>query len=91
MKENSAQAKPKKGMNFLLVGSGQIFTSNVIAGFLVGYAADYVLGTMPIFMLLCGLLGFVGGSLKVHKMMSRMEQAGENSANLQQEKTTNAK
>lgn len=81
MKQESAQAKPKKSMNFLLVGSGQVFTSNVLAGFLVGYLADYLLGTMPIFMMLCGLLGFVGGSLKVHRMMSRMEQtAAENVA-----------
>lgn len=65
--------KPKVGMNFLLIGSGQMFTSMVIAGFIVGYTFDYFLGTTPIFMMLCGLLGLIGGSQKVHRILMRME------------------
>jgi ATP synthase protein I len=74
MQENAPKNKPKVGMNFLLIGSGQLFTSLVIAGFVVGYAFDYFLETTPIFMMLCGLLGIIGGSQKVHRILSRMEQ-----------------
>lgn len=73
MQQNEQQKKPKAGMSFLLVGSGQMFTSMVIAGFIVGYFFDYLAGTTPIFMLLCGLLGIIGGSQKVHRLVSRME------------------
>lgn len=73
MSDNAPENKPKAGMNFLLVGSGQMFTATVIAGFIVGFTIDYFLGTTPIFMMLCGLLGFIGGSQKVHRILARME------------------
>lgn len=73
MTSQPQQNKPKVGMNFLLIGSGQMFTSMVIAGFIVGYGIDYLLETTPIFMMLCGLLGIIGGSQKVHRILMRME------------------
>lgn len=45
----------------------------IIAGFLVGYAFDHVFGTTPLFLLGCGVLGFVGGILKIHKLLSNMD------------------
>lgn len=77
MQNQNKAEKPKVGMNFLLIGSGQMFTSMVIAGFIVGYAFDYFLETTPIFMMLCGLLGIIGGSQKVHRVLMRMDQNGQ--------------
>lgn len=74
MQENSAKKTPKIGMNFLMIGSGQIFASTVIAGFIVGYGIDYFLETTPIFMLLCGVLGLVGGAKKVLRIVELEEE-----------------
>lgn len=74
MQKDAKTGKPKVGMNFLLIGSGQMFTSMVIAGFIVGYAFDYYFETTPIFMMLCGLLGLIGGTQKVHRLLMRLEQ-----------------
>lgn len=71
----SAGTMPKKqkpALNFLLLSAGSMFTSMIIAGFLVGYVIDLLLGTMPIFLLSCGVLGFVGGMMKVHKLLEKM-------------------
>lgn len=54
------------------VGSGTILTSMVMAGFLLGYLADYWLDSSPVFMLVCAGLGAVGGFLKVYKLLSRV-------------------
>jgi len=54
----------------LLIGVGTILTSMVLAGFLLGYMLDAWLDTKPVFMVvLCGL-GFVGGILKVYKLLT---------------------
>jgi ATP synthase protein I len=51
----------------------------IISGFLVGYGLDYLIAyffkiqTMPIFMLSCGLLGFIGGTQKVKQLLSKMD------------------
>jgi len=67
--------KPKKKplLNFLLMGAGSMFTSMVIAGFLLGYFLDWLFETQPIFLLVCGVLGFVGGVLKVHELLGKMD------------------
>lgn len=62
--------KRKKGPGLLLVGVGNILASTIISGFLLGFGLDYWLGTTPIFMLLLGGLGFIGGMLKVYKLLS---------------------
>ena len=60
------------GSGLLLIGSGTMLTSMVVSGFLLGYLTDRWLDSRPIFMLLFGGLGFVGGILKVYKLLSRM-------------------
>ncbi|UQB42161.1 AtpZ/AtpI family protein [Thiomicrospira microaerophila] len=70
--------KPKQSFNFLMIGSGQMYASMIISGFIVGYFIDYLAGTTPIFMLLCGLLGIIGGTQKVQRMMSQMDKAEQN-------------
>lgn len=44
----------------------------VASGFLLGYLTDRWLGTSPLFMLLFGVLGFIGGMLKVYKLLSKL-------------------
>ncbi len=65
---------PSPVANYLLIGAGSMFTAMVIAGFIVGYALDYIFGTMPIFFLACGVLGFIGGAQKVRLLTKRLDQ-----------------
>ena len=58
-----------KGAGMLLIGVGTHLAAMVISGFLLGYGADVWLDTRPVFMLLLGGLGFVGGILKAHKLL----------------------
>ena len=60
-----------RGVDLINVGSGTILTSMIAAGFLLGYATDYWLGTLPVFMLLFGGLGFLGGIIRLRKLLSR--------------------
>lgn len=64
---------PSPAANYLLISAGSIFTSMVIAGFIVGYMLDYIFDTMPIFFLGCGVLGFVGGMQKVIHLTKRLD------------------
>ncbi|HHM04136.1 MAG TPA: AtpZ/AtpI family protein [Gammaproteobacteria bacterium] len=61
--------KPK-GAGILMAGVGTHLAAMVITGFLLGWGLDHVLGTPPIFMLSLGVLGFVGGTLKAHALLS---------------------
>ncbi len=65
---------PSPVANYLLIGAGSMFTATVIAGFIVGYMLDYLFGTMPIFFLACGVLGFIGGAQKVRLLTRRLDQ-----------------
>ena len=58
--------------NYLLIGVGTMLTSMIASGFLLGYLVDEMLETNPIFMLLFGGLGLVGGFIKVYKLLSRL-------------------
>jgi len=69
----SSKRKKKPALNFLLLGAGSMFTSMIVAGFIVGFAIDWWFETTPLFMLGCGVLGFVGGIMKVHKLLEKME------------------
>ena len=60
----SNKAKP------LLMGVGTVLTSMIAAGFILGYVADWWLGTAPIFLIGLGILGFIGGILKVYKLLT---------------------
>lgn len=55
--------------SLVLVGAGTILTSMIAAGFLLGYATDYWLATQPIFMLTGAGLGFVGGLIRLRKLL----------------------
>lgn len=59
----------QKPPGLLLIGVGSILTSIIAAGFILGYALDVWLETLPIFLLSFGLLGLIGGILKVYKML----------------------
>jgi ATP synthase protein I len=62
--------KKAKAPNLLLISVGTILTSMIAAGFLLGYGVDVLFNTQPIFLLAFGVLGFIGGILKVYKMLS---------------------
>lgn len=72
-KKTEKAAPPSPAANYLLLSAGSMFTSMLIAGFLVGYGIDQLFDTTPIFMLLCALLGFIGGIQKVHRLSSRLD------------------
>ena len=60
---------PKKSPRFILIGVGTILSSMVLSGFLLGYLVDGWLDTKPVFMLLFAVLGFVGGAIRVYKLL----------------------
>lgn len=62
--------KEQKGPGLLLISVGTMLTSMIVAGFFLGYLLDVWLDTLPIFMLVFGVLGFIGGILKVYKLMT---------------------
>ena len=64
----AAHARPARGLG--LIGVGTILASMVLSGFILGYWADVWLATGPLFMLLFAGLGFVGGILKIHKLLT---------------------
>ena len=47
-----------------------MLTSMIAAGFILGYAVDWWLGTAPLFLLGLGILGFIGGILKIYKLLT---------------------
>jgi ATP synthase protein I len=60
-----------KGASLVHIGAGTILSSMVLAGLLLGYSIDSWLNTLPFFMLVFGCLGFVGGILRVYKLLSQ--------------------
>ena len=48
-------------------------TSMIAAGFILGYFTDSWLNTQPIFLIVFGALGVIGGFLKVYKLLSNPE------------------
>ena len=60
------------GSRWVLVGVGTMLTSIIVAGFILGYGVDRWLDSQPIFMVLFGGLGLIGGILKVYKLLSRL-------------------
>ena len=63
----------EKKLNLLLLGVGSILTSMIASGLILGFLLDWWLGTTPLFMMALGALGFVGGLLKVYKMLTHPE------------------
>lgn len=73
-KSDTEQAKPPgAAANYLLISAGSIFTSMLIAGFIVGYMLDQLFGTTPLFFLGCAVLGFIGGLQKIHQLTKRLD------------------
>lgn len=64
-----SKSKPK-GPGLLLISAGTMLSSMVVAGFLLGYWVDDWLEASPIFMIVFGGLGLVGGFLKVFKLLN---------------------
>jgi len=62
----------QKGPGLLLIGVGTMLTSMTVAGFGLGLFVDYWLDTQPLFMLIFGGLGVVGGIIKVHGLLSKL-------------------
>ncbi|MDO9371812.1 MAG: AtpZ/AtpI family protein [Gammaproteobacteria bacterium] len=62
-----------KGTGLALMGAGTMLTSTVLVGLLFGYGLDVWLGTLPLFMFILGCLGFVGGILRVYRLLTRPE------------------
>ncbi len=67
---NARAVNKAKGSGLALIGVGTILTSMMLAGLLLGYGLDKWLNTLPLFMFSLGCLGFVGGLLKVYKLLS---------------------
>jgi F0F1-type ATP synthase assembly protein I len=44
----------------------------VVAGFLVGYWIDTWFDTQPIGLMVCGVMGFIGGGRKVYDLLMKM-------------------
>jgi len=61
--------KKREPLPLLQIGAGTIISSMTISGFIIGYGTDYLLDTVPLFLLGFGLLGLIGGIMKAHKLM----------------------
>lgn len=61
--------KKREPLPLLQTGVGTIMSSTAIAGFILGFGADQLFDTTPIFLLSFGLLGVVGGTMKAHKFL----------------------
>jgi len=61
--------REKEPLQLLQVGVGTILSSMAVAGFLLGYVTDSYLDTLPIFLLLFGFLGVLGGIMKAHRLL----------------------
>ncbi|MEF3193981.1 MAG: AtpZ/AtpI family protein [Halothiobacillaceae bacterium] len=52
-----------------LIGAGNMFVSMIASGFIIGYVLDGWLDTRPLFMLIIGGLGLIGGFQKAHQLL----------------------
>lgn len=59
-----------KAPGLLLISVGTMLTSMAVSGFFLGYLVDVWWETAPMFMLALGALGFVGGLLKVYRLLN---------------------
>lgn len=64
--------KKPKSAAWVLIGVGTHLTAMVVTGFAIGYGVDSWFETKPIFMMILGVLGFVGGILKAYKLLTRL-------------------
>ena len=59
--------------NLILISVGTLLTSMILAGFILGFFVDSLFQTTPIFLLLFGFLGILGGILKAYKLLTDPE------------------
>jgi len=59
-----------KKPSLLLISVGSILSSMAIAGFMLGFLTDFLFDTTPLFLLLFGLLGLIGGTIKVYRFLT---------------------
>jgi ATP synthase protein I len=59
-----------KTIGLLHIGAGNMFASMILSGFIIGYFVDQWLDKTPIFMLIFAVIGFIGGMIRVHEMIS---------------------
>ena len=64
--------RKKEPLQLLQVGVGTMVSSMSIAGFILGYVTDWYLGTVPLFLLIFGFLGVLGGIMKAHQFLSHV-------------------
>ncbi len=64
-------------MGLPLVGAGNMFVSMIASGFILGFLVDGWLDTRPVFMLIMGGLGLIGGLLQAHRLLRMQDRARE--------------
>ncbi len=74
--EKSAKARGK-GFNFIEMGLGTHFIAMLAAGFILGFVVDTLLETFPFALLIGGVLGFIGGALKLLEIVNHIHQVKE--------------
>ena len=63
------RVRQREPLPLLQTGVGTVLSSMAISGFILGFAADQIFDTTPVFLLSFGLLGVVGGTMKAHKFL----------------------
>ena len=76
----ASMTKQKKSLPLLQVGVGTFVSSMTVAGFILGFATDYFLGTVPLFLLAFGFLGLLGGFLKAYRFLSLPDRIAQDEA-----------
>ncbi len=71
---NSIEEKKdnSKGALWILIGVGTQLSAMVISGFIIGFGADVFFDSKPLFMIALGVLGFVGGLMKIYQLLSKI-------------------
>lgn len=62
-------------MGLPLIGAGNMFVSMIASGFIIGYLVDGWFDTRPLFMLIIGGLGVIGGFMKAHQLLRMQDRA----------------
>ena len=70
----------KEPLPLLQIGVGTFISSMTVAGFILGYVTDYLLGTVPLFLLAFGFLGLLGGFLKAFRFLSLPDRKAKDEA-----------
>ncbi|MDM7323007.1 MAG: AtpZ/AtpI family protein [Gammaproteobacteria bacterium] len=68
MNESSSKGLP-------LIGAGNMLASMMASGLILGYLVDGWFDTRPLFMLLIGALGVVGGFQKAYQLLRMQHRA----------------